>query len=288
MERNLSRIGNDLITQAPFSVRSLHGKTCKVLARRLMLVSEDKKPSLGGFVKYKIWEWVFLLSSCTSKAMQPQLIDLQASLQNFAKAIPTKLEKVFSEKFIKEIYDAIHSAKYKDKTFTLRVTKASDQSPKRKLSEPAKCGIPAASPLDPFCDVIEGRGPARMMWADKKYIAMFSRNEKKHMQETQKTESTVLVIPQNHVRDITEVTLEQLQEIFEICAHVAGLFGNPDRYLLTVNRGSTNAHVQHLHVHLTMYYDEKQLKTPLWDQVKNKQWDGKPFRFVAEYQQARS
>jgi diadenosine tetraphosphate (Ap4A) HIT family hydrolase len=233
-------------------------------------------------IKYIVYlHSVFFGGFLLGTTIQQRVETLQNSLNELGNIIARTSQITpisFDESFIDSAFNAIQRQKKDKRTFRFEITKKKDKpphwditllNPYKKLSGP-----------DDFADIIHGTAEARMLFADEKYIVIFSSGYKKTVpaKHSLRNQSTVMVIPRQNVLDIAELNKEELRDILQESALIVGLFGSTDHYTFQTNRGASLQGVPHLHMHVTLYHDPK-LTKPLFLQVPREKWNGKPLFF---------
>lgn len=97
-----------------------------------------------------------------------------------------------------------------------------------------------------FCDIVEGKIPAKLAHEDHLTVAFYD--------VSPKAPTHVLVIPREHVRDLDAATPEQellLGHLLLVAREVAAKEGLGRGYRVVLNRGEDGGQtVDHLHLHV--------------------------------------
>jgi histidine triad (HIT) family protein len=95
-----------------------------------------------------------------------------------------------------------------------------------------------------FCKVINKEIPGKFVAENEDYVALHDINPQ--------APTHILVIPRQHVRNITEfVDTEMLGKLFQKASQLAGAHDLKDGFRLVVNTGNHGGQtVDHLHIHL--------------------------------------
>lgn len=120
--------------------------------------------------------------------------------------------------------------------------------------------------LDIFCEIIRGKAPAYMLFADNGYIGMFSHSLKSTLQQTK-----ILVIPKKHTHSIMTLTnylteSNELRALLKRGQEAAESLGSTT-YTLSINRGLPLQQVPHVHLHVEMTHDSP-LQESILDSLK--------------------
>jgi diadenosine tetraphosphate (Ap4A) HIT family hydrolase len=132
---------------------------------------------------------------------------------------------------------------------------------------------------DVFCQIIQGKLPARVLFSDAAYIGIFSKD---HPISTQAS-TKILVIPKKHTHSIMtlmqETSKKYPQRGYALKAllkrgHEAAESLGSQEYTLSINRGSPLQAVPHVHLHVLMTH-QPTLNQPIINSLKfeNKNWN---------------
>jgi diadenosine tetraphosphate (Ap4A) HIT family hydrolase len=176
---------------------------------------------------------------------------------------------------IEKVYEAVMAHKKAGKTFALEVRKTPsdirlewsivDVQPYRPLGR---------APTDAFCDIINKNAQARMVFADDKYIGIFS------LSHPSPDYTRIMIVPRTHVCNVTEVSKEAFKMILKKGAESAAELGSSDSYTLRTNHGSPLQGVPHLHLHVYAYHGKRSRN--IFDLVASRRWNGKVFNDSAK------
>lgn len=246
-------------------------------------------------MNYIIALYMLLCCVFSLKATQKSLGALQNSLEQLAKVIaknpkitaypkqvgakPCETLGYFDENFknVDAAFEAIKCHKDKNKNFRFEVTKEIGRNPQWSITYVTKYDATHTKFNDDFRDIIEGRAPARMVFADNYYIGIFSRlTESDPNKHASKTNSRIMIIPQANVLDITDINKDELQKLLEQGLRLAKQLNSGDHYELFTNRGYRLQYVPHLHLHVNVHHNPP-LGESIFSKIKDEKWDKDPF-----------
>lgn len=174
---------------------------------------------------------------------------------------------------VERIYDAVAKHKLLGHTFALEIEKKKrgghmlwrivGVQPYRALD---------CQPEDVFCNIINKKGKARMIFADDKHIGIFP------LRNSSSKYTHVMVIPREHSGGVTDISKQELKAVLQKSAEIAARLGTADNYRLWINNGAPLQTVPHLHVHVFAYH--KKRSYTLFDLVSRKIWQGNTFNDI--------
>jgi len=213
-----------------------------------------------------------------------ELVTLTGQLERLAlpnqRAVISSVEKLPRQEVYPEIVDDIFIAlvyhfvdlffsEYIDDNFSFVIKKEKEREGLDwSIKRSGKYGALQENDNDVFCQINKGKASARLLYADDKYIGIFSKDNPLSTVNTTK----ILVIPRKHIHSIMRMSADELGELIQRSMAIAARLGSHE-YVLQINRGSPLQQVPHVHLHLTMQH-KPPLKKPIIELLNYENWHG--------------
>jgi histidine triad (HIT) family protein len=216
---------------------------------------------------------LYVLIMCTAflvpvdAGLPESLGGLASQLKELDKAIgASESPSTFGKDVIEDIDTLFREIeKRKNSSFTLKITKEIGRATaKYKFTNEHDSYKKPPEDENKFVNIIKGEAEARMLFADKSNVGIFSLRGPASVSYTK-----ILVIPRKKVENITGLlTKVELQALLKLCDGAANQLKYNDHYVLVTNCGADAAQtVPHLHIHLEAHY-KYPLFCPIYDLIK--------------------
>lgn len=176
---------------------------------------------------------------------------------------------------IDKMYAAVVAHTRGKKSFALEVRK----QPNKAILEWSIVDVQPYEPLmhdqdDAFCGIINQQSPARMVFADDKYIGIFP------LRNMPTTCTRIMVIPYEHCHSVAEISQAELCNLLKRGAQAAMKLGSSESYMLRTNRGLPLQVVPHLHLHVFAYH--KPRPRTIFELITPVLWNGRQFNDIEQ------